>query len=209
MTACQVEIFPSGTLHAICCANQSELLPAIPNPSPFTHTHTGDVSGLMQSRQFPAKAHSHDHKKRRARSLSSCTIVSHGHVRPHVTLQFTSNEGSSSCCKTVGILRKVANRFSFLAPLSVFWERQTWCQTFESVTRNCRKVLPPPKKNQQTYPVLAVLSGHCVKGYLACDNLGVTPNEVTAVIPGKGYFKVGGGGVRLTYWHSCNAFLKR
>lgn len=43
------------------------------------------------------------------------------------------------------------------------------------------------------------LSGHCVKGYLACDKQGVTLNEVTAMIPGKGYFKVGGGGrvVRL------------
>lgn len=26
------------------------------------------------------------------------------------------------------------------------------------------------------------------------DNRGGTPNEVTAVIPGKGYFKMGGGG---------------
>lgn len=53
-----------GHWHAICCANHSELLLALPNLSPFTrtratvHTHThkqviwpgldaGDVTGLM------------------------------------------------------------------------------------------------------------------------------------------------------------------
>lgn len=50
------------------------------------------------------------------------------------------------------------------------------------------------KKKKNNIPCSGSLSGHCVKGYLACDKQGVTPNEVTAAILGKGYFKVGWGG---------------
>lgn len=92
-------------------------------------------------------------------------------VRRHVTLKFAGNEGmkgrfaSPPPSPPSGFLRKEGNGF-----------------------KKEKKEKPRTKAS-----CAGGLGSLWVKGYPVCDKQSVTANEVTAVIPGKGYFKVGGG----------------
>lgn len=110
-----------------------------------------------------------------------------------------NGRGGGRAPPTARILRKEFHFLLFEMSNRALKFTKGWRKTFETgVGKNCTKVLPPPTppppKKKQKLPCPVGGSRYCVKGYLACDNQGGTPNEVTAVIPGKGYFKIGGGG---------------